>query len=245
MTPIDPRTRIITVLLISSAAVAVKGIMPLFSLLLLTLLLCRCFSVSLSGSLKRLKKLICFFFLLALLQSVFTSGGEVLIGAGKLKLLTAEGLRTGISIILRMSVIICSALLIASAPALDTVYGLIAMKLPYEIAFMVLLSIKFLPIFKEEFSDSITAVRLSGAELDRIPLKQKLSLYAYILTPVVAKALHRARYISLSMECRGFRSKTSRTSYLKLRMSKADYLGLFAAAAAVMLIIAMNFNIIN
>ena len=242
---IDPRTRIILVFLISSAAVVIKELISLLFLLLLTLILCRMFSVHLSGSIRKLRKLLYFFIVLASIQSIFTPGGETLIAAGGLRILTVSGLEIGISIIIRISVIIFSALLIASAPAMDVVYGLIAMKLPYEIAFMVLLSIKFLPLFREEFADSIIAVQLAGADLARIPLKQKLSLYSYVLTPSVIKALNRARFISLSMESRGFRIYPDRTSYCKLSMSKMDYATIIAASAAVFLIISYNFNIIG
>jgi energy-coupling factor transport system permease protein len=111
------------------------------------------------------------------------------------------------------------------------------MKLPYEIAFMVLLAIKFLPLFKEEFVDSIIAVQLAGADLVRIPLKKKLSLYTYILMPAVTKALNRARYISLSMESRGFRIYPTRTSYCKLLMNKKDYAAIVATTFMIILII--------
>jgi energy-coupling factor transport system permease protein len=242
---IDPRTRIIMVFLISSAAVMIKAPILLLFLLLITLILCRLFSIPLLGSIKRLKKLWYFFFILALVQSIFTPGGDTLVSFLNLRILTTVGLESGISILIRMSIIIYSALIIAMAPALEIVYGLIAMKLPYEIAFMVLLSIKFLPLFKEEFTDSIIAVQLAGADLIRIPIKQKLSLYTYILMPSIIKALNRARYISLSMECRGFRAYPTRTSYCKLHMSKEDYLTIFAATAAILLIISFNFNIIG
>jgi energy-coupling factor transport system permease protein len=177
---------------------------------------------------RRLKRLLIFFVFLALIQSIFTPGGENLVKIGSLKILTIEGLYTGISIMLRMSTIICSAMLIASIPPMDLIYGLIAMRLPYELAFMVLLAIKFLPLFKEEFKDSIIAVQLAGTDLIKIPLGEKLLLYNYILTPSVLKALNRARYISISMEYRGFRAYSDRTSYRKLKMKKADYMTILA-----------------
>ena len=242
---IDPRTKIIIVFLISSAAVMITELSSLLFLLLLTLILCRLFSVALSGPIKKLRKLLYFLVVLALIQSIFTPGGEVLVTAGGMRILTTAGLETGISIIIRMSVIVFSALIIASAPAMDVVYGLIAMKLPYEITFMVLLSIKFLPLFREEFADSLTAVQLAGADLVKIPLKQKLSLYSYVLTPSVIKALNRARFISLSMESRGFRAYPDRTSYCKLSMRGMDYVAIIAASAAVLLVVSYNFNIIG
>ena len=240
----DPRTRLFIVFFISTAAVMIKELMPLFLLLLLTLLLCSFFSISLIGAFKKLKRLWYFFFILALVQSVFTPGGEVLIRLGSIRLLTGAGLEAGISIILRMSIIIYSALILAAAPSMEVVYGLIAMKLPYEIAFMVLLAIKFLPLFTEELTDSITAVQLAGADLARIPLKKKLSLYTYILMPAVAKALKRARYISLSMESRCFRAYPSRTCYCRLNMKKTDYAAILSTALAVVLIIVLNHSYI-
>ncbi len=237
----DPRTKLIMVFLISSAAVFIREITSLFFLLLMTMFLCRYFSISLWSSIRKLRRLWSFFFVLAFIQSMFTTGGEVLVRAGDFRILTTAGLYSGVSIILRMAIIIYSALIIANTPALDIIYGLIAMKLPYEIAFMVLLAMKFLPLFREEFVDSITAVQLAGVDIYRIPVKKKLSIYAYILTPSVIKALSRARYISLSMECRGFRAHPERTSYIRLRMGKGDYLGIFAAATAIFMIISFNF----
>lgn len=236
----DPRTRIIVVFLISSTAVIIKDIKSLIFLFLLTLLLCKLLCIPLLQSMKKLKKLWYFFFILALVQSIFTSGGDTIVGIGSLKILTTVGLESGISIIIRMSIIIYSALIIASAPVLEVVYGLIAVGLPYEIAYMVLLSLKFLPLFKEEFTDSIIAVQLAGANFNRVPLMRKLSLYTYILMPSVIKALKSARYISLSMECRGFRAYQTRTSYCKLQMSKADYLTILAVSAAVFMVIFIN-----
>lgn len=237
----DPRTKIIIVFAISSTAVIMNNIEPLVLLLLLTLLLCRLFYIPLLSSIKKLKKIWSFFLVLALVQSIFTKGGDVLLRIGGFNLLTVTGLEIGISIILRMSIIIYSAMIIASVPAMKILYALIAMKLPYEIAFMVLLSIKFLPLFREEYKDSIIAVQLAGADLTRIPLRQKLSLYPYILTPAVIKALSRAKYIALSMECRAFRAYPVRTSYCKLSMKMTDLIVLLLVAAAILSITILYF----
>lgn len=237
---LDPRTRIFTVIIISSAAIILKDIKPLIALLLMTLLLCKLFSVSLSSPLKRLRKLWYFFIVLALVQSLFTYGGETLLALGDIRILTTAGLEAGVSIILRMSIIVYSAMIIASASSMDIVYGLTAMKLPQEIGFMVLLAIKFLPLFREEFSDSIIAVQLSGAELKKIPIGKKLSLYTYILTPSVIKALNRARFISLSMECRGFRAYPARTFYRRLKMKRADYITILVTLASTIVIFSLN-----
>ena len=126
-------------------------------------------SISLKKATMRLKRLWYVFIVLALVQSIFTYGGEPLLALGGIEILTTKGLETGISIILRMSIIIYSALIILITSPMDMVYGLAAMKMPQEIGFMVLLAIKFLPLIKEEFIDSIIAVQLAGADLKEYP----------------------------------------------------------------------------
>lgn len=237
MINIDSRTRIILVALISTSAIIIKDIIGLAVLLLLTLIYCKIFSIPVYQSVKKIKRLWYVFFALVLIQSIFTSGGNVLIHIGGIKILTTQGFISGISIILRMSIIILSAMIIASAGTLNIIHGLIAMKLPYEIAFMVLIAMKFLPLFREEFMDSIIAVQLAGADLKKIPLGQKLSLYSYVLTPSVMNSLKRARYISAAMECRGFRAYPNRTSYSRLKMSKVDYIAILATLALMIIII--------
>lgn len=237
MINIDSRTRIILVILISTSAIIIKDIIGLMALLLLTLVYCKFFSISIGQSTKRLRNLWYVFITLALIQSIFTHGGNALISIGGVKVLTTEGLISGISIIIRMSIIVFSAMIIASAGALNVIYGLIAMKLPYEIAYMVLLAMKFLPIFREEFMDSIIAVQLSGVNLKKIPWGQKLSLYSYVLMPSIINALKRARYISISMECRSFRAYPNRTSFCKLQMNKTDYIIILVTLALTIAII--------
>jgi len=237
MTNLDPRTRIIIVFLISSAAIILKEVKSLALLMAFTLVMCMLSSVPLKKATLRLRKLWYVFIVLAIIQSIFTQGGDTLLAIGSIRLLTTKGLETGISIILRMSIIIYSALIILIASPLDTVYGLAAMKMPQEIGFMVLLAIKFLPLIREEFMDSVTAVQLAGADLKRIPFGKKMSLYTYILTPSVAKALRRARYISLSMECRGFRAYPTRTYYRKLKLKKSDYAFMAATIASIIAVI--------
>jgi energy-coupling factor transport system permease protein len=42
-------------------------------------------------------------------------------------------------------------------------------RIPYEIAFMVSVAIRFLPLLTDEIKNVVTAVQLRGIELDKIP----------------------------------------------------------------------------
>lgn len=245
MINLDPRTKLIIVFLISAIAIIIDDILLLIILLLLTLLICKILSIELLEAAIKLRKFWTFFIVLAFIQSIFTSGGEAILAIGNINILTTHGLISGISIVIRMTIILCSALIIASSPIMKTIYGLIAMKLPYEIAFMVLIAMKFLPIFKDEFLNSVMAVQLSGVNLGKVPVKDKVSIYSYILMPSIVKALDKARCISISMESRGFRAYEGRTSYCKLQMRKIDYVLIFVTTLIALMIIIFQFNIIG
>lgn len=237
---LDPRTRIIIVALISTAAIVIRNIYGLLLLLLLTLVYCFIMRLPIVNTIKKLRKFLYVFISLIFIQSIFIKGGNGLIYLAGFKILTTEGLIIGISIIIRMSIIILSAVIIASSGTLNIIYGLIAMKLPYEIAYMVLIAMKFLPMFKDEFTDSTTAIQLAGADLKKVPLRQKLSLYTYVLTPSVINSLRRAKYISAAMECRGFRAYTDRTAYAKLKMKGLDYFSIVLTTVSIVSIFYIN-----
>lgn len=72
-----------------------------------------------------------------------------------------------------MLIIISSALLLLTAKPMELVLGLIRLKIPYEIAFMVLLAIRFLPVLVEEVQDALTAIQLRGSRSRRSPWARK------------------------------------------------------------------------
>jgi energy-coupling factor transport system permease protein len=217
---IDPRTKIVIVLCISTIGIFTKNILILSLMLALSAIIC----IVLKAKIKRiLKKLIWLFFMLAVVQSVFAPSGRVLFGIGGIELLTVGGLTKGIEILLRMLIIIISAGIVTTSKPEDVIQGFIEWKLPYEIVFMISIAIRFLPMLTQEFKDAITAIQLRGVELKQIPIKMKISIYTYIFTPVVVNSIVKSRDLSVAMEMRAFRAYPQRTSYMKLKLNAYDY----------------------
>jgi len=96
-------------------------------------------------------------------------------------------------------------------------------KIPYEIAFMVMVGLHFLPILREEALNVYYAVQMRGTELQKISTSQKLKLYTLIMLPIISGAIHRAEQMAISMEARAFRAFPQRTYMRKLRLKKIDY----------------------
>ena len=77
--------------------------------------------------------------------------------------------------------------------------------MPYEIAFMLITSLRFLPVIFQETAIVITAQRLRGFEPLRSlsPLRWLRTAF-HVLFPILARTLRRAATLALSVESRGF-----------------------------------------
>lgn len=238
MKTLDPRTKLIMVMTLSTLAVVIKRPGLLFVIWIITLILLQAFSVSIIGAFKRLRHFISLFMGIVFIQSVFSPGGNTLLELFGVRIITSGGILTGLSVILRMFIIISSALILSTTSPAELIAGLASWKIPYEIVFMVFLGIKFLPILTEEITDSVIAIQLAGADLKHTPLRRKLSLYTYIFMPVVMSTLLRARQISIAMESRAFRAYPVRTFYRKLTMKPRDWAIIFATLASGVVVLA-------
>lgn len=220
---LDPRTKVFIIACLSSSAVIMTHWVFLMGLLLVSILLLVLFGVNLQGIIKKTRTLLSMVIFIALMQSIFVPVGEALITIGSLKLVTTEGLMMAAEFILRMLIIIASAGILSTSNSRELIQGLVQWKLPYEIAFMASMGIRFLPVFAEEFRNAAIAIQLRGVNLKTLPLRQKIEVYACLFQPVVAGAVIKSKAISMSIEMRGFRACSTRTSYLVLKCRGRDY----------------------
>ena len=222
--PIDPRARLILALCLTAGALLFNRLNFLLPLLQITAVLCLAFGGIGWATLKRAKWLIGFFILIALLQSIFNQTGDVLLAVKSQAILTTGGLEQGACFICRMSVILLAAGLFIPAGSRAMVQGLIALKIPMELAFMTTCALSFIPLFSADMKNSLIALQLRGVELGKIKFRQRAKVYAYLLVPVLESLIVKARELSCAMEMRAFRAYDARSSYLILTMRPADYL---------------------
>ncbi len=228
----DPRSKLVLVMCISSLAVLLQDAVMMTAVLACGWLAAIAFGVDVAGILLRLRKLLYLFAAMAVIQSIFTPGGEVLVSLGGVSLVTSVGLDRGVTIILRVLIIVISAGIVTTASSRDVVQGLYQWGIPYEIAFMVALAIRFLPLLRQEAEDVLTAVQLRGLKLDEVPLGQRLQIYSYLLMPMVSSVLGKSQKLAIAVEMRAFRAHDQRTSYRSLQMHGGDYAVMGAAVAA-------------
>ncbi len=204
---VDPRTKLIVVICLSSMAVLMNNLFVLLALSAISFILLLLLKVNLTGVFARIRLLFAAVVFVGIMQIVFAKeNGLVMAG----------------EFLLRMLVIVASAAVLTTCSSREIIQGMVKMGLPYEIAFMAVLGIRFLPAFKEEFQDAVVAIRLRGIDFMSLRLRQKIDLISKAFMPVAAGAIIQSRALSMSIEMRGFRSKAKRTEYKVLKLKAAD-----------------------
>ncbi|MGI6704022.1 MAG: energy-coupling factor transporter transmembrane component T family protein [Clostridia bacterium] len=220
---LDPRSKLVLVLCLSTLGVFIQDIGILTAVLCASIVLSAASGSRLFVLIKKFRRILWLFVAIAVIQSVFAPSGRALVNLGGIKLITAGGLYKGVAMVLRMSIVMVSATIMATSNSREIVQGLVQWKVPYEIAFMVSVAIRFLPLLTDEIKNVVTAVQLRGIELDRIPARQRLKVYSYLIMPVVSGAVIKSRELATTMETRAFRAYPKRTSYMVLTMNRNDY----------------------
>ncbi len=220
----DPRTRLVVVMVLTSLALILTHPAWLAVILLLALLLAGLSGAGLGRVLGQARKFLGLFVGLLVIQSLFTTSGDPVVTVGSTTLVTTGGLLRGSSVILRLMILMSGGGLLLSLDPMKFVLGLVKLRLPYEIAYMVLLGLRFLPVLGQEIRDSLLAIQLRGVRLKEIPIRERLGVYTALFLPVVAGAMIRARKTATAMEARAFRAYDRRTYLEELVLSPADWI---------------------
>ncbi len=208
---LDPRTKIISLIILSGVVFFLVDITAyiVFTLLMVFVLkLGRVRWRSLWGSLRPLSWL---FLLIFLLQ-----------------LNTPAGLRTGLTVIYRLVLMLTLALVLTTTtPIFSLTMGLRKLLTPLDlfeqlgdkIAFMLTMALRFIPLTAEENQKINEAQRVRGVE----PSPKNLPLLVYIL---LVNVLKKSEELAGAIESRGYRLYPRRTSLITLRFGYRDIVAL-------------------
>lgn len=223
MRELDPRSKLVAVICISTLAIVYQDPLKLLFLLLFSILMLLLIVSDLKRGLQPLLKILPMLLLLFLVQCLFTRLGTPMLMVHGIIIITDVGLTMGLGVMLRIIIIIMSAMILLSSSERDFLLALVQWKIPYEIAFMVMVGLHFLPILREEAMNVYYAVQMRGTELQKTSSRQKLKLYTRIMLPIISGAIYRAEQMAIAMEARAFRAYPQRTYMRKLRLQKMDY----------------------
>ncbi len=137
-----------------------------------------------------------------------------------------QGVTGGLLFSIKFLIIILSTIVFAmSTSPRDLISSLIKLKIPYEIAFMLTLAIRFVPVITKEFNHVIDAQKVRAHKIRwslRHPIESVKTVIP-ILIPTLMILFKKSLDLAMSIESRAFRASKKRTYPPGLKFKFKDY----------------------
>ncbi len=247
---LDPRTKIILVLLYVVAIFLAKNLISLFFMFAAAMILVAVSGISYKIVLKGVKPVIVLIIFTAVINLFFTTGeGDPIFSLGIIRIY-GKGVVNALFMIVRIiSLIIGTSVILTYTTSPITLTDglerllrpLKKIKVPvHEFAMMMTIALRFIPTLLEETDKIISAQKARGAGFDSKGLLNKAKAFLPILIPLFISSFRRADELAIAMECRCYRGDEGRTRMKVLKYTGADIAAYAAAVIFIAFIIAVN-----
>ena len=242
---LDPRVKIVCTLLYLISLFMFKSIIGYLLATLFLVCVVRLSTVPVKYILKGLKPIIMLLMITVLFNLFLTPGGRLLFHFGPLKI-TEQGLNTAVYMVIRLIYLIMgSSLMTLTTTPNALTDGLESLLKPlghlnvpvHEIAMMMSIALRFIPILLEETDKIMKAQIARGADLESGNIIQKAKALVPILVPLFVSAFRRANDLAMAMEARCYHGGEGRTKMKPLIYKGRDY----AAYAVTIAYVAISF----
>lgn len=179
---------------------------------------------------------------------IFTSGEKMLFQYGIIKI-SVEGILKSIQIGVRLILMIISSSLVTLtttpndiADGLEKAFGFLkVIKVPvHEMAMMISIAFRFIPILMEETDKIMKAQAARGASFDEGGLIKKAKSLVPLIVPLLVSSIRRALDLAMAMEARCYEGGKGRTKMKPLKYKKADVITYLIYVAYVCSIVGIN-----
>ena len=188
-------------------------------------------------------KTIVMLMLITVVFNLFLKPGTPLLTIWKLTI-TQEGLKMAISMAIRLTLLIIgsSVMTLTTTPnnltdGMEKMMGpLKIFKVPvHEVAMMMSIALRFIPILLEETDKIMKAQIARGADFESGNIFKRAKAMVPLLVPLFISAFRRANDLAMAMEARCYRGGEGRTKMKPLIYHKRDYIA-YGCIAAYMVI---------
>ena len=234
---LDPRTKILLVVLYIVALFTAKGILA-YAIMAACLAICvRISKVGLKQLVRGLKPVLFIILFTGILNLFFTPGDRYLIEWGFLRI-SDTGLQNAVFMVLRIMLLIMGTFLmtyttspISLTDGLERLLnGFKKLHVPvHELAMMMSIALRFIPTLIEETDKIMSAQKARGADFESGNLIQKAKALIPILVPLFISSFRRADELATAMECRCYHGGEGRTKLHVLKYERRDYVALSIA----------------
>lgn len=168
--------------------------------------------------------------IITVLMNLFMTQGEPLVSVWKLSI-TKEGIVLAVTMFFRISLLVIgsSIMTLTTTPnnltdGMEKGLGFLkVIKVPvHEVAMMMSISLRFIPILLEETDKIMKAQLARGADLESGNLFKKVKAMVPILVPLFISAFRRANDLAMAMEARCYQGGDKRTKMKPLKYGKRD-----------------------
>ena len=239
---LDPRTKLIFVILYIVALFTANAWPSYLLLILVTLVSMGIAHISLKNIFKGLKPMLFIIALTALLNLFYTQGTPVREGW----IITWEGIDRAVKMMLRITLLITGTFLLtyttspmALTDGLESLMKpLKKLKVPvHEMTLMMSMALRFIPTLIEETDKIMSAQKARGADFETGSLTQRAKALLPILVPLFVSSFRRADELAIAMESRCYHGGEGRTRMTQLKFGGNDYVALLLG---VLLVVAIN-----
>ena len=196
---------------------------------------------------KGMKAILILLLLTVVFNLFLTPGERVLVQVWKLKI-TDTGLRTAIFMAIRLIyLIVGSSIMTLTTTPNDLTDGLERLLGPlkklhvpvHEVAMMMSIALRFIPILLEETDKIMKAQIARGADVESGNIIQKAKNMVPLLVPLFISAFRRANDLAMAMEARCYHGGEGRTKMKPLAYARRDYVayGVVAAFLAAIILV--------
>ncbi len=218
----DPRVKILIVMILTGVVVFDNNLVTQGLIVFLTFILAFIVGVNVINTLYKMRRFLTLLFSIIIIQSLFVQGGHRYLYIGAITLISEKGITLGIAYVFRVIVIIMSGAIISTSSMRNTMQGMVQLKLPYELALMTSIGVRFLPILMGEVRNTHVSMELRGIDVNELHIKRRLELIGRLFVPIVYSTLYRAKSLSESIDMRGYIIGEKRSSYYHLTLRKHD-----------------------
>ena len=151
---------------------------------------------------------------------------------------TAEGVRVGVSLTIRMMAIVMSSIVfVTTTDPTDFILSLIQhARFPFRLGYGIMVAYRFLPLWRTELEIIRSAHRVRGIG-ERATLRGRWEQLRRYAIPLLATAIRKSERVAIAMDARAFGALPRRTYYRRLNVSWVDWAMLGGAILTTALIL--------
>ncbi|MFX0078305.1 MAG: energy-coupling factor transporter transmembrane component T family protein [Candidatus Hermodarchaeota archaeon] len=229
---LNPLTKFLVLILVAILTVTLVSVLTAITLFCFILLGFVIAKISLRYAFGRLRRLLAFIIIIAIVQILFTSYGFILFylipalapGFGPFLPITTIGIINALNLAFRLiNIVLVSALFVATTDPSRFAASLTQLHIPYRYGYTLVLALRLVPLFDDESNTVQAAQRARGIPIDRGIIRSFMRRIRYTFIPLIFSALGRVDALTLAMDGRGFGFAKTRTFLSYPRFTVKDW----------------------